>query len=161
MFGHPMHASPPSRTAALNPGRLNALSAEGAAAASVWRYCRSRSVTVAADAPAPVRGRPKALARCVDNLIGNAIKFSPAGTPIIVHIHGTELAVHDQGPGIDPSETTAVFGRFYRAEGTQAIPGSGLGLAIVDDIVTAHHGTVFAEPGPGARIGFRLPPISP
>ncbi len=46
----------------------------------------------------------------MDNLIGNAIKFSPAGTPIIVHIHGTELAVHDQGPGIDPSETTAVVG---------------------------------------------------
>uniref|UniRef100_UPI002456DA0C sensor histidine kinase n=1 Tax=Nocardia cyriacigeorgica TaxID=135487 RepID=UPI002456DA0C len=72
-----------------------------------------------------------------------------------------DIAVHDQGPVIDPSETTAVFGRFYRAEGTQAIPGSGLGLAIVDDIITAHHGTVFAEPGPGARIGFRLPPISP
>ncbi|PPJ15156.1 HAMP domain-containing sensor histidine kinase [Nocardia cyriacigeorgica] len=126
-----------------------------------FRHRSGRTITVTADAPAPVRGRPKALARCVDNLIGNAIKFSPAGTPIIVHIHGTELAVHDQGPGIDPSETTAVFGRFYRAEGTQAIPGSGLGLAIVDDIVTAHHGTVFAEPGPGARIGFRLPPISP
>ncbi|TLF76808.1 HAMP domain-containing sensor histidine kinase [Nocardia cyriacigeorgica] len=126
-----------------------------------FRHRGGRTITVTADDPAPVCVRPKALARCVDNLIGNAIKFSPAGTPIAVRIHGTELAVHDQGPGIDPSETTAIFDRFYRAEGTQAIPGSGLGLAIVDDIITAHHGTVFAESGPGAGIGFRLPPISP
>ncbi|WP_433657719.1 HAMP domain-containing sensor histidine kinase [Nocardia sp. CA-128927] len=123
-----------------------------------FRHRSGRTITVTADNPVPVLARPRALARCVDNLLSNAIKFSPPDTPVDVHIHHTELTVRDQGPGIAPDDTAAIFDRFYRAANTQGTPGSGLGLAIVGDIITAHHGTVFAEPGPGARIGFRLPP---
>ncbi|WP_378733190.1 ATP-binding protein [Nocardia brasiliensis] len=126
-----------------------------------FRHRSGRTITVTADQPRPVLARPRALARCVDNLLGNAIKFSPPDTPVDVHIHGTRLSVRDQGPGIAPDDTTAIFDRFYRAANTQGTPGSGLGLAIVADIVTAHHGTVFAEHGPGARIGFELPPHKP
>lgn len=125
-----------------------------------FRHRSGRTITVTVRQPLPVRGRLRALERCIDNLLGNAIKFSPADTPIEVHVDGTELAVRDHGPGIAAADTTAVFGRFYRAANTQGIPGSGLGLAIVDNIVTAHHGTVFAEPGLGARVGFRLPPAA-
>ncbi|MEV7414761.1 HAMP domain-containing sensor histidine kinase [Streptomyces sp. NPDC089919] len=112
------------------------------------------------DPPAPVLARPRALQRCIDNLLGNAVKFSPDATPVTVHLAGTRLAVRDQGPGIDPAERRAVFDRFYRGPGTQATPGSGLGLAIVHALVTAESGTVFAgeAPGGGAEVGFRLPP---
>lgn len=127
------------------------------------RRCRhrtERAITVVSEAQLPVRGRPKALARCVDNLLGNAVKFSPAGTPIEIRIHRTRLSVHDRGPGIEPGSVTAIFDRFHRAREAQGTAGSGLGLAIVADIVAAHHGTVFAEPGPGGTIGFELPPDS-
>ncbi|MFE9575487.1 ATP-binding protein [Nocardia sp. NPDC006044] len=126
-----------------------------------FRHRSGRTITVTADEPEPVLARPRALARCVDNLISNAIKFSPADAPVDVHIHRTELTVRDQGPGIAADDTTVIFDRFYRAANTQGTPGSGLGLAIVADIITAHDGTVFAEHGPGARIGFRLPPREP
>ncbi|WP_194834445.1 HAMP domain-containing sensor histidine kinase [Nocardia sp. XZ_19_369] len=126
-----------------------------------FRHRSGRAITVTADDPTPVLARPRALARCVDNLLNNAIKFSPPDTPVEVRIRHTEVTVRDHGPGIAADDTTAIFDRFYRAANTQGTPGSGLGLAIVGDIVAAHHGTVFAEPGPGARIGFRLPPIGP
>ncbi|WP_225731153.1 MULTISPECIES: HAMP domain-containing sensor histidine kinase [unclassified Nocardia] len=122
------------------------------------RMRTGRTITVTAAQPLPVRARPRAIARCVDNLIGNAVKFSPADTPVRIVIRGAELAVHDDGPGIPAADTTAVFDRFYRSAATQGTPGSGLGLAIVADIVAAHGGSVFAESGPGGRVGFRLPP---
>ncbi|WP_067825063.1 HAMP domain-containing sensor histidine kinase [Nocardia inohanensis] len=123
-----------------------------------FRHRTGRTITVSCTAPEPVRARPKALARCVDNLLGNAVKFSPAGTPIDIRILGTRLAVHDRGPGIESGSVTAIFDRFHRTREAQGTAGSGLGLAIVADIVAAHHGTVFAEPGPGGTIGFELPP---
>ncbi|PXX69321.1 two-component system sensor histidine kinase MprB [Nocardia tenerifensis] len=126
-----------------------------------FRHRGARPITVTADDPVDVLARPRALARCVDNLLNNAIKFSPPDTPVEVRVHGTEVSVRDQGPGIAAEDAPAVFDRFYRAANAQGTPGSGLGLAIVADIVTAHHGTVFAEHGPGARIGFRLPPARP
>ncbi|GAB2511273.1 ATP-binding protein [Nocardia heshunensis] len=110
--------------------------------------------------PTTVTARPRALARCIDNLVDNALKFSPPDTEIEIRLRGTQLAVLDRGPGIDSADQAAVFDRFYRADRTRSTPGSGLGLAIVHDIVTAHGGTVFAidRPGGGAEVGFRLSP---
>ncbi|MEV0247995.1 HAMP domain-containing sensor histidine kinase [Nocardia sp. NPDC050712] len=107
-----------------------------------------------------VTARPQALARCLDNLLDNVVKYSPPDTAIAIHLDGTRLSVRDHGPGIDPTDQRSIFDRFYRAGRTRATPGSGLGLAIVHDIVTAHHGTVFAgnRPGGGAEVGFQLPP---
>ncbi|MFD9569277.1 ATP-binding protein [Streptomyces sp. NPDC059982] len=134
-----------------------------AAAEEAADRCRrrtGRTVTVTAGGAVPVRARPRAVRRCVDNLLSNALKFSPGDTPVGVHIEGTRLSVRDRGPGIAPGEREAVFDRFYRGPRTQAVPGSGLGLAIVHDLVTADGGTVFATaaPGGGAEVGFRLPP---
>ncbi|WP_328966318.1 sensor histidine kinase [Streptomyces sp. NBC_00239] len=122
-----------------------------------------RTITVTTDRPVPVRARPRALQRCLDNLLGNAVKFSPDGTEVTLHVAGCRLAVRDRGPGIAPGEHDAVFDRFHRGPRTQAIPGSGLGLAIVHDIITADEGTVFATDaaGGGAEVGFVLPPATP
>ncbi|RDI64101.1 sensor histidine kinase [Nocardia pseudobrasiliensis] len=122
-----------------------------------FRRRTGRAITVADTGPAPVRARPRALARCVDNLLDNALKYSPADTAVEVRLRGARLWVRDHGPGIDPAEP--IFDRFYRADRTRSTPGSGLGLAIVHDIVTAHGGKVFAtnHSGGGAEVGFELP----
>ncbi|WP_169813195.1 sensor histidine kinase [Nocardia jejuensis] len=123
-----------------------------------FRRRTGRTITVTADDPVTVTARPQGLARCVDNLLNNATKYSPEDTPIVVHIHRTRLSVRDNGSGIDPADIDSVFDRFYRAGRTRSTPGSGLGLAIVHDIVTAHDGTVFARNRPegGAEVGFEL-----
>ncbi len=129
-----------------------------------------------------VLARPRALHRCIDNLLANAVKFSPADTPVTVVVEAQpsgpagvggratgaaapagRLSVRDRGPGIGPDEREAVFDRFYRGAGTQSTPGSGLGLAIVHDLVTTDRGTVFAGTGPegGAEVGFTLPRAVP
>ncbi|MEV6767500.1 HAMP domain-containing sensor histidine kinase [Nocardia sp. NPDC051030] len=124
-----------------------------------FRRRSGRTITVIADDPAEVSARPQALARCVDNLLDNAIKYSPADIPVEIRVHGTRLSVRDHGPGIAPDDLQAVFDRFYRAEGTRSTPGSGLGLAIVHDIISTHGGTVSAvnHPDGGAEVGFQLP----
>ncbi|MFG2616874.1 ATP-binding protein [Streptomyces sp. NPDC048507] len=132
-------------------------------AAHRCRQRTGRSVTVTVCGPVAVRARPRAVQRCVDNLLSNALKFSPGDSAVTVHVEGTRLSVRDHGPGIAPDERGAVFDRFYRGPRTQAVPGSGLGLAIVHDLVTADGGTVFATaaPGGGAEVGLRLPAHGP
>ncbi|MFF2078406.1 ATP-binding protein [Kitasatospora sp. NPDC058162] len=124
-----------------------------------FRRRTGREIAVTVEVPVPVLARPRALQRCVDNLVGNAVKFSPDGTPVEIRVTGARLAVRDHGPGIAPADRQAVFERFYRAAGTQSTPGSGLGLAIVHDLVAADHGSVFATAAPsgGAEFGFQLP----
>jgi two-component system sensor histidine kinase MprB len=109
--------------------------------------------------PSIVRGRRSALARAVDNLLDNALKWSPDGTPVSISVQGGRVAVLDHGPGIDAEDRDLVFGRFYRSPEARSKPGSGLGLAIVKQIVDDHDGSVFIEeaPGGGAVVGFRLP----
>ncbi|MFN8038265.1 MAG: ATP-binding protein [Acidimicrobiales bacterium] len=113
--------------------------------------------------PLLVRGRSAQLERAVTNLMTNADKFSPPGTPIDVTVEpiddGVRLTVRDRGPGIAPADRTHVFERFYRSDAARAAPGSGLGLSIVDQVVRAHDGRPFVEeaPGGGAVVGFTLP----
>ncbi len=108
-----------------------------------------------------LEGRPEAIGRGVRNLIDNAAKFSPAGTPIRVLIDGGRLTVHDQGPGVPEGERERIFDRFHRVESSRTLPGSGLGLAIVRQVADAHGGSVFADDSPdgGAAIGFVLPTV--
>ncbi|MBL1077724.1 HAMP domain-containing histidine kinase [Nocardia sp. 2] len=111
---------------------------------------------------ATVHGRPRALARSIDNLLDNAAKYSPPETPIEVEVTATGVMVRDHGPGIPAPDRGFVFERFYRADTTRATPGSGLGLAIVHDVVAAHGGQVHVgnHPGGGAIVGFELPGAS-
>ncbi len=99
------------------------------------------------------------------NLLDNAIKFSPLGSPIrleaSVLAEMVEIRVVNTGEGVMPDELDRIFERFYRGQSAKAFarPGTGLGLAICKGIVDAHGGRIFAASTPGGdtTIQFRLP----
>ncbi|MSX80053.1 MAG: HAMP domain-containing protein, partial [Actinobacteria bacterium] len=109
--------------------------------------------------PTSINGSARGLDRAISNLLNNACKFSPSGSPIEVALKDGRVTVRDHGPGIEAGDLPHVFQRFYRATAARTQPGSGLGLAIVDQVVRSHGGTAFAEnhPGGGAIVGFSLP----
>jgi signal transduction histidine kinase len=125
-------------------------------------------VTLAMDVPAePLRQHhdPQRLGQVLSNLIGNALKFTPAGGHVDVSLRptesGAELVVGDTGVGIDPAELPHVFERFYRGaqHSQERASGSGLGLSIVRSIVEMHNGLVAisSTPGQGTRVTVELP----
>ena len=105
------------------------------------------------------------LGQVLHNLVGNAIKYSPAGGEITIQIERhpatVDIAVRDQGLGIPAEELGRVFTRFYRAKAARStgITGSGLGLTICKGLVEAHGGTirVESEPGRGSTFTVTLP----
>jgi signal transduction histidine kinase len=110
-----------------------------------------------------VDAHPPLLRELVGNLVENALKYSPPGTPVVVRA-GVEagtvsLAVEDRGPGIPPADLPHVFDPFFRSGGTAGVPGSGLGLAVAARIAAAFGGRLGAEnrPGGGARFTVSLP----
>lgn len=100
--------------------------------------------------------------RVFGNLIGNALKFTPAGGDITVSVlpdaNMLVFCVADTGVGIAPDHLTKIFDRFYQEEHAQQ-QGTGLGLAIAKTIVEKHGGRIWAEstPGGGSRFFFTLP----
>ncbi len=111
---------------------------------------------------------PDNLQQVLLNLIGNAIKFSPQGSEIMVSVaqgaseNGPELvfSVSDNGPGIPEEEQQLVFHKYYRASGLRdQVDGVGLGLSISKYIVEAHGGeiAVASLPGRGSTFSFALP----
>jgi two-component system sensor histidine kinase MprB len=119
-----------------------------------------REITVDATDTTTVSVRPQMIERAVSNLVENAVKYSPPGSPVVITVAGTRLTVRDHGPGIAAEDQPHVFERFYRAAGARSAPGSGLGLAIVDQTVRRHAGRLLLtnDPGGGAIVGFELPP---
>jgi two-component system sensor histidine kinase MprB len=103
-------------------------------------------------------GARSRLERAVDNVLDNAIKWSPPGGTVDIRLVGGTLTVRDHGPGIDEADLPHVFDRFYRAAAARALPGSGLGLAIVKQTVDDHGGsvTVANADGPGALLTLRF-----
>ncbi|HEY4348270.1 MAG TPA: HAMP domain-containing sensor histidine kinase, partial [Gaiellaceae bacterium] len=111
--------------------------------------------------PSVVQGSLPALARAITNLVDNALKWGPPGTPVEITVNEGTVRVRDHGPGIDADDLPHVFDRFYRAAAARTLPGSGLGLAIVRQIAEAHGGTITAEPaaGGGALFTLRIPSV--
>jgi signal transduction histidine kinase len=112
-----------------------------------------------------VAGALQAVERVVSNLVGNAAKYSPAGTVIRVsvteHDGRAELAVDDEGPGVPPVEREQIFTRFFRGRGDSVIAtrGAGLGLAIVSEFAATMGGqvSVTAADTGGARFVVSYP----
>jgi two-component system sensor histidine kinase MprB len=103
-------------------------------------------------------GARSRLERAIDNVLDNAIKWSPPGGTIDVRLADGTLTVRDRGPGIAKGDLPHVFDRFYRAATARALPGSGLGLAIVKQTVDDHGGsvTVANADGGGALVTLRF-----
>jgi signal transduction histidine kinase len=99
----------------------------------------------------------------VTNLLGNALKFTPAGGTVTIRTsqHGEEavLEVADTGIGIPADELPRIFDRFWRGQAAGQTSGSGIGLAIAAELARAHGGTLTADsqPGQGARFTLTLP----
>lgn len=112
-----------------------------------------------------VSADPERIERVLNNLIGNAIKFSPPGSAVSVSARkdngGVVVAVADSGPGIPAEERERLFKPFERggATGTGGERSTGLGLAISRKIVEAHRGRIWveSEPGRGSVFSFLLP----
>ncbi|MEO5567025.1 MAG: HAMP domain-containing sensor histidine kinase, partial [Gemmatimonadaceae bacterium] len=122
----------------------------------------SRVTVVAAipDTLPPVVGDREALTCAVDNLLDNAIKYSPGCETIWLQAEASNshmtISVRDEGVGIDDGDRKRVFDRFYRGHGdiTRAVKGAGLGLSLVRHIIHAHGGKVWCESRPGAGTTF-------
>jgi PAS domain S-box-containing protein len=110
-----------------------------------------------------LKADPLLFRRVLDNLIGNAIKYSPPGSTVWLEarVEAAEirLAVKDQGPGIPPGDLAHLFESFYRGQGVATIPGFGLGLATVKRIIDAHGGRIWVDtaPGQGSTFYFTFP----
>jgi len=104
------------------------------------------------------------LGQILDNLLSNADRFAPPGTPLVVRVSReapglVTIRVIDHGPGVPDELRERIFDRFFRGESDGKAGSTGLGLAIVRGLVEAHAGTVAVEDGtePGAVFRFTLP----
>lgn len=114
------------------------------------------------DGPAVVASTPEDLGVMLDNLVENAIHYSPRGATITIEWGGGDvarLAVLDEGPGVDPDEHERVFERFYRGAAAGGTGGTGLGLPVVEALARRWGGevTLRNRAEGGARVEVTLP----
>jgi NtrC-family two-component system sensor histidine kinase KinB len=134
-------------------------------------------VKVVSDLQRPVvRGDAARLSNVLTNLLVNALKYSPPGGSVSVRISSGQIAggtgraplqvtVTDEGPGVPPEFRERIFEKFFRVEhhlgdGRKAVRGTGIGLYLCREIIKAHGGTIWCEPGDGGRgtrVAFTLP----
>jgi signal transduction histidine kinase len=124
-----------------------------------------KGVAVVFEAQAtPCRADADKLRKVIENLLGNALKFTAGGGEVCVAIERSanevKLIVRDTGVGMSQAELDRVFDRFYR--GVSDEPGSGLGLAIVRDLVRLHRGEILvtSKPGSGSEFAVCLPQVA-
>jgi signal transduction histidine kinase/ligand-binding sensor domain-containing protein len=155
----------PVVTQAVDVGRL-ALAVTSALESQA--EAKKQRIHVSAPAPTLVEGDEEWLSQVLENLLGNAIKYSPPRRSIWLSVVRTptavRLEVRDEGPGLTEEDKTKLFGRFQRlsAQPTGGESATGLGLFIVKQLVELHRGRIWAEsdgPGRGASFVVELPPV--
>jgi signal transduction histidine kinase len=110
----------------------------------------------------PVHADPKSIEEIFNNLVTNAINYSPDGGQVTVTAEGLgeymEIKVSDTGVGIDPEELPKIFDKFYRVKHakTRQVMGTGLGLAIVKGVVESHNGKIDVQSFPNKGTTFRI-----
>ena len=159
----------------LDLGRIEAgfdVEKEAIAIANVVRYAvegllpqaeekQQRLVLHLADHVPSMLGNAVRLRQMLDNIIGNAVKYTPEGGHIEVNVESRGqqiiIRVNDNGPGIPPGEQPYIFNKFFRGSNVASeVPGTGLGLAIVKSIVEGHHGRVWVESEVGKGTTFTV-----
>jgi two-component system OmpR family sensor kinase len=154
------------RPFATDPVDLVGVARDATDAARVVAQDRAIDLT-APDDPVVVLGDDGRLRHLVTNLVDNALRHTPAGTPVEVAVgrverHGrdwAELTVADHGNGLTPEQAGRVFERFYRTDAARSRKGpsgAGLGLSIVKAIALAHGGTAEVDAAPGQGATFRV-----
>jgi signal transduction histidine kinase len=114
--------------------------------------------------PAPLAADPRLLHQAFSNLVSNAIKYSPAGSPVQVRLtaraHGHIVEIIDHGIGIPAQDLPHLFERYFRGSNVSDIAGTGVGLYLVEMVIGLHGGIVKAasREGEGCRIRIELPP---
>jgi signal transduction histidine kinase len=156
-------------TSNIEPCDLRALAAE--CATNNQMPATRKEIVICTETGAPVWGRADRTAalQILDNLVSNAVKFSPPKTTVFLHVTATNgfvnLAVKDQGPGLSAEDQKKLFGKFVRlsAQPTGGETSTGLGLSIVKKLAEAMSGTVVchSELGAGATFTLRLPECAP
>ena len=142
-----------------SPLSLRVLASEVVAAMQSQAQAKGLHLILEADEETAVRGDGDALRRMVQNLVENAIAYTPPGGEVRVSLSAAggkcRLCVADTGVGITPADLPHVFDRFFRGDKSRAnTGGSGLGLSIVQSIVEAHGGKIVAESGQGRGSRF-------
>ena len=142
---------------------LHAVCAEAVGFMAPLAVDMSKTISLTgAEDPVWVRGHAEALFRAVRNLVDNAIRHTPGGGSIEVHVSADGIVrVIDDGPGVPEAERDSIFRRFWRRDRTQA-ESRGLGLAIVARVAETHDGSVTVDnlPGGGAVFTLRLRPVA-
>ena len=149
----------------LNRDRLDLRSLTERAVDLYREVAEEKKITLTLDQPAEVALDADAirLGQAVNNLVDNALKYTPAGGQVTLSVRsrpdGAVLTVTDNGPGVPLAEREAVFRRLYRGDSSRSQRGLGLGLSLVKAIVEAHGGLIFLDdaPGGGARFTVRIP----
>ncbi|WP_458782115.1 ATP-binding protein [Arthrobacter sp. D3-16] len=155
-----------SASAALNvhPKRTDLASLVETSIGSAQAQAEHANVRLTADVPSPLwaYADPLRIGQALDNLVSNAIKYSPGGGKVSISARSTDewvqLSVSDTGMGISSEDTTRVFKRFFRTESAKgaAIAGAGLGLSITKMIVERHGGHITCSSGQGQGSTFTL-----
>lgn len=139
---------------------LGAIARQAVEAALPQAETQGVELTLSAGGALPLVGDPARLVQLLDNLISNAIKFTPAGGSVMVSLSAdgscAVLEVRDDGIGIPPGERARLFQRFFRASTatSREIPGTGLGLSIVKTIVELHEGSIECKDGDAGGTTF-------
>jgi two-component system OmpR family sensor kinase len=150
-----------TRPAERNPVDLAVLAAD--ACTDAVAVDPARTVTLEAPRPVVVAGDQDHLRQAIANLMANALRHTPAGSPVEVSatlVDGlASVRVRDHGPGLGDEARAHVFDRFWRADEARTRGGVGLGLSIVAAIAEEHHGhaRVGNAPGGGAEFTIELP----
>jgi len=124
---------------------------------------RNIALNFHSEGPLPVSGDPILLAQALSNLIDNALKFAPENGIIDVAVQrrgdgAAEIAVTDNGPGINDAEKVKVTERFYRGDASRGTPGVGLGLSLVQAVAKLHGNALeLQDRNPGLRVVLSLP----
>jgi signal transduction histidine kinase len=148
----------------LDPSRMDLRALASRAVADIQATTTRHEIALRAGRAVVGRWDERRLREVLENLLTNAVKYSPEGGPIDVIVRSgrrdVTVCVVDTGVGLPPDEAPHVFERFYRGKGIRQLEGAGLGLYICQAVVSAHGGRIWAKsagPGSGTSFCFTLP----